>query len=728
MSSKKAIVIQPPLLPLDDRTLTVVISGLALGGAEWIVRDWIMRISKQWRVHLILLRNRDVEWSIPDGVVITRLGGKDICNRLKIIGRSLGASANSTCLAHLLSKDELEALEEGGAFPYQVFHNARSGWFDSPEQLDRTKPAIAVSHACKQDLINDGWTGDISVIHHLPRPRKFTTNTREKWRARWNLSTDAKVIGMIGSFKPQKDYCHALRILRSLHDQGEIYYLVIIGGIVGSRDREEWCRVREMVDALDLRRYVAMRSFIADAVQCAPAFDLVLNTSHYEGLSVATLEVLASGVPVVASRVGGQGEVDHPSLTLVEKDDSSYQWVKAIEQSNSSQAEMISSRFPSYRLWTLHNLVEPFKPSDRTVFVTANLNVGGAQRSLVNLAKELDHSRVSVAVMGKSYSDHFYKELHGSGVDVFRCSDDNDPFTGAESLVRYIVSQRVGTVVFWNTDAKLKLLLGKVLGHQAIRFVDVSPGGYAFESLDQLCEFGKRICYTTTDFYQRLDHLVLKYHGDKPEEFTGQVSVIPNGVPKAGVCKIAYASTQAPCIAVCGRLAPSKFLLEILSAMEIVRETYPQAELHIYGGYRESDKVYVDKVYEKADPLTHFHGLDFAAYEKYVEHDVFVVLGRHQGCPNAVLEALSVGMPVVANDDGGSREQVIDGKTGLLIKTTEPEDLAKGILSFLQDPKLAQKMGQAGRQHVLNQFSMKEMIEQYQELLWSHKAPQQQVV
>lgn len=724
MVSDSSHLIQPPLLRYNQ-TLTVVISGMALGGAQWIVRDWLQRIAKHWRVHLVLLRNRDSEFSVPEGVVVTRFHGKRLLEKLKQLGESLAASDNPVCVAHLLTKDQQDAIEAGGATVTQVFHNARAGWCNQADALDRSKPVIAVSHACRDDLLADGWEGDISVIHHLPRARTFKSDVREHWRRQWKVPTDAKVIGMLGSLKQQKDYVHALKVFRALLDQGHDYYLVILGGIVAPADRAETRKILWYIEKLGLRQRVALPGWVSDGVQCTPAFDLMLNTSHYEGLSVATLEVLAAGTPVVASAVGGQGEVSHQGLHLVAKDAPHAEWVEAILRADSTAGLTPAwSGFPSYRLWTLHHLVKPFTPTDRTLFVTANLNIGGAQRSLVNLVKELDGDRCEVVVTGDSRSDEFTKELMLAGVPLFRSAAERSPFTNAEVLVQHITSTGVGNVVFWNVDAKLKLLLGKALGHTGVRFIDVSPGGYAFESLDNMTAFGQRICYSTEDFYGRLNELVLKFNGETPAGYFGPVSFIPNGIPDTGEAKANYSLSGAPRIAVCGRIAPSKFLLEILAAMDIVRQRYPEAELHVYGYGEETDQEYVGQVLAQASSLNQFHGPDFEAWRKYRHHDAFVVLGRYQGCPNAALEALSVGMPVVANDDGGTGEQVIDGKTGRLTATVEPEEVAAALLSLIDDRDFARTLGQAGRQHVLAQFSMRDMVRYYSSLLWGPGVPQ----
>jgi glycosyltransferase involved in cell wall biosynthesis len=92
-----------------------------------------------------------------------------------------------------------------------------------------------------------------------------------------------------------------------------------------------------------------------------------------------------------------------------------------------------------------------------------------------------------------------------------------------------------------------------------------------------------------------------------------------------------------------------------------------------------------------------------------------------QGCPNASLEAMSAGLPVVANDDGGTREQVIDGVTGRLVPTLPDrelvESLARALADVLNDPARSGRMGRAGRDRVRALFSMKRMADGYLSIL-----------
>jgi glycosyltransferase involved in cell wall biosynthesis len=101
--------------------------------------------------------------------------------------------------------------------------------------------------------------------------------------------------------------------------------------------------------------------------------------------------------------------------------------------------------------------------------------------------------------------------------------------------------------------------------------------------------------------------------------------------------------------------------------------------------------------------------------------DVFVQPSRYEGLPTTVMEAMAIGLPVVATAVGGTPEVVVDGVTGLLVPPHDSVALAQAITRLLNDPDLRRAMGQAGRERVEKHFSVEQMVRQtealYEELL-----------
>lgn len=84
--------------------------------------------------------------------------------------------------------------------------------------------------------------------------------------------------------------------------------------------------------------------------------------------------------------------------------------------------------------------------------------------------------------------------------------------------------------------------------------------------------------------------------------------------------------------------------------------------------------------------------------------------GEQEGFSNAILEAMALGLPVVASRAGGNPEAVADGETGFLVRTGDAQGFASAILRILHEPGRAHSMGEAGRRRAMERFSMERMV------------------
>lgn len=697
--------------------LHAAIGSLALGGAERIVLDWATVAARRHAVRLVVLRPSAVAWKPPADIEIVRLdAGPSLRDALVAQGRAIAESGHPRVLCHLLTAAERAALSAGGANPIPVVHNAQAGWIEDGTSYVHDSEVIVVSEAAATELRAIGARP--VVLRHYPKRPVCSDDARAHWRNRWEVPDHVFCIGMIGGVKPQKAYPRALRILAALRERCDAH-LVILGGPVGRDGSLAWQATTGQACRLGLERHVRLPGFVPEAARALPAFDLLLNTSRYEGVSIATMEALAAGVPVVAADVGGQGEIDQPGLTLVPFDAPVTAWCDGIEAATQRPVPAPAwLNFPSTRLWTLHHIDMPVRGGNRILFITANLNAGGAQRSLVNLARGL-HSTVplSIAVCGDSSTAEFSRQLLVAGIDVFRTAESRDAFDHAEAILLRLRVGDTGTLVFWNVDPKVKLLLVKRLGATSIRIVDVSPGHYAFEEMDATTTFQRCIALDGNAFHARLDRLVLKYRTQVPIE--ARTACIPNGVPLPPLQRGAIDRVRN--VVVSGRIAPSKFLIEIVAAMRIVWASIPDARLHVLGAAEVRHREYAERVFAEIGTelgrRAIVHGAAFDAPNRLARFDAALVIGHHQGSPNAVLEAMAAGLPVVANDSGGTRELVLDGRTGLLLRDREPPTIAQSLIRLMHDARLASRLARSGQAHVMKHFSMTRMTQAYRKLL-----------
>jgi glycosyltransferase involved in cell wall biosynthesis len=88
-----------------------------------------------------------------------------------------------------------------------------------------------------------------------------------------------------------------------------------------------------------------------------------------------------------------------------------------------------------------------------------------------------------------------------------------------------------------------------------------------------------------------------------------------------------------------------------------------------------------------------------------------VVASRWENQGYALLEAMFQGCPVVSTDAGGCPESVVDGVTGVLAKSEDPESFSRQILAVVNDPGSAEALGRAARQHVIEEHAANKVAE-----------------
>jgi glycosyltransferase involved in cell wall biosynthesis len=100
----------------------------------------------------------------------------------------------------------------------------------------------------------------------------------------------------------------------------------------------------------------------------------------------------------------------------------------------------------------------------------------------------------------------------------------------------------------------------------------------------------------------------------------------------------------------------------------------------------------------------------------YQKSDCFVNPSFYEGMPNAVLEAMACGLPIVASDIPGNDAVVRHNDTGILFDLAKPGALREALATLAQDRAAANLMGQRGRVQAEQNFSWVNVAAQYAEL------------
>jgi glycosyltransferase involved in cell wall biosynthesis len=96
--------------------------------------------------------------------------------------------------------------------------------------------------------------------------------------------------------------------------------------------------------------------------------------------------------------------------------------------------------------------------------------------------------------------------------------------------------------------------------------------------------------------------------------------------------------------------------------------------------------------------------------------DAFVLPSRAEGISNALLEAMAVGVPVIASDVPGNTDVVEHEANGLLVEVDDPASLAAAILRLVDEPDLRERLRQEARRTVETRYSIGHVAERYVDL------------
>jgi glycosyltransferase involved in cell wall biosynthesis len=154
-----------------------------------------------------------------------------------------------------------------------------------------------------------------------------------------------------------------------------------------------------------------------------------------------------------------------------------------------------------------------------------------------------------------------------------------------------------------------------------------------------------------------------------------------------------------------GRVVRDKGMLELARAWNRLQQEFPGLHLLIVGPMEQQDPLPRSLVEEmQQDPRVHLHGLDYNVPPLLAAMDILVLPTYREGFPVVLIEASSMGLPVVATRVVGCTDAVRDGSTGLLVLPRDSKALYFAIAKYLRDPEMRTRHGAAGRARVLRDF------------------------
>jgi glycosyltransferase involved in cell wall biosynthesis len=174
---------------------------------------------------------------------------------------------------------------------------------------------------------------------------------------------------------------------------------------------------------------------------------------------------------------------------------------------------------------------------------------------------------------------------------------------------------------------------------------------------------------------------------------------------------------EAPVVGILAALRPEKNHELFLAGAQHILRRLPSARFIIVGdGPKRAELEGLASQLGVASSI-HFLGTRSDVPDLLAACDLVALTSHNEAAPVSVLEALSVGKPVVASDVGSVRETVRDGETGRLFPASDVEAYATAAADLLSDRDARERMGAAGRRLVVQRWSLDAMVRGYENLI-----------
>ncbi|MBW8245109.1 glycosyltransferase family 4 protein [Muricauda oceani] len=243
--------------------------------------------------------------------------------------------------------------------------------------------------------------------------------------------------------------------------------------------------------------------------------------------------------------------------------------------------------------------------------------------------------------------------------------------------------------------------------------------GFTFSGASRKAKFLQKISKALYRYSLRKNKLVIFQNKDDRQLFLDNKIISKNQktdiVNGSGVNLERYphrtlkAKDQKVKFVIVARLIKEKGIQLFMDTASQLKANYPLSEFHIIGGMADSPSgIKMESLNHLHDSGTIiFHGLKDNVPEFLKDMHVFVLPTFYrEGVPRSILEALSIGMPVITTDTPGCRETIAEGKNGFLIPPNNLDALVDACRYFLDNPNTIEPMGKESRKLAEKKFDV----------------------
>lgn len=329
----------------------------------------------------------------------------------------------------------------------------------------------------------------------------------------------------------------------------------------------------------------------------------------------------------------------------------------------------------------------------KIMFLLANYGSGGAERTVSYLSEffAANQHQVEIVVLNGNV---FY-----SNTDKVRIIKADIPSSGRGiagrmkaifkrlTFVKKYLKENKPDVVFCMLSETVKYVFGRKKGFQLFTSERNNPA----TDTGRIGLFFKKLFFYYADGVVFQTERAKTFYSKRIQE---KGVVIPNALGNELVFDYAFEGERERKISAIGRLVPQKDYPILIKAFAKVKEKHPNYHLEIYGkGPLEEELRSLAKSLDVGDSVL-FQGVSPEAIINIANASCYVLSSKYEGMPNALMEAMAVGLPCVSTDcPNGPAELIQNGKNGLLVPVGDADALANAILKMIEDTDFAEQCG-----------------------------------
>lgn len=331
------------------------------------------------------------------------------------------------------------------------------------------------------------------------------------------------------------------------------------------------------------------------------------------------------------------------------------------------------------------------------LFFTMSMKCGGAERVISSLANHYSgigsHVTIMTCLKGKSY----YKVSNKiDTVSLDDCKQQQDEHKISRFLRRrtrikmHLLNNKYDVIICFLPEPSFLMLSLKK--HFKLKILVSERANPKEEYSNLFHSLLMRMLYPRADSFVFQTEDAKKYFSHNIRK---KSTVIPNSISQ-DFLNMKPGNRQKKEIVSVGRLHKQKNHELLIEAFNKIHFRYPDYILKIYGNGELKEALYNRICELKLEEYIFLMGDTNDVKGAIQNASLFVLPSDSEGMPNALMEAMAIGLPVISTDCpcGGPRQMIIHEVNGLLTRVGDVKDLTESILKLLDNPELANQLGQ----------------------------------